>query len=334
MLDSIRNLNKVKRSKQELILMLLSGSAALGLIPFVILRIRSGDWTIAILDMCLFLVFTTNGLYVYKTSKIEIPRLTFALLLVVSMFVGFYIKGVGQLPWSYPALVAIFFAVRPKLAALLCLILITWFAKVLFPLMEIFEYTIFLTTLSTTCLFVFVFANLTRQQHKALLKLSRRDPLTNLRNRRAFDTKIEESIGSIRNQLKTCLLLFDIDHFKKINDELGHDVGDQVLRKLGEIISSRMRRTDYVYRIGGEEFAIILSNSNSNNAYDVAVDILGIVEQSNLVNDRKITVSLGIAEYCEKESKESWYKRCDQALYLAKQSGRNNVKTAKNRPVC
>jgi len=162
----------------------------------------------------------------------------------------------------------------------------------------------------------------------ALEKLSRRDPLTKLRNRRAFDYKMVEFIGSIRNGLKTCLIMFDIDHFKNINDEFGHSVGDRVLYELGSLVSSRMRKTDHVYRIGGEEFAIILTNSSSEDAKIVAEDIRIQIGQSKLIKDAMITISLGIAEYRENESKDSWYKRCDEALYLAKDSGRNTSKHA------
>ena len=320
--------HKVKRSKQEMILMLLSGAAAVGLIPFIVLRVLYADWPNAILDICLFIIFVINGLYVYRTGKVRIPRLVFALLLLLAMFVGFYIKGIGQIPWSYPGLVAIFFAVRPNLAAILCSICIAWLATVLYPLLDIFEYVTFLATLTSTCLFVYVFANLTRQQRKALIKLSRRDPLTNLRNRRAFDLALNQFIGFIRDQQHTCMLLIDIDHFKDINDKFGHSVGDDVLRALGKLMTKRMRKSDLVYRIGGEEFAIILTNSSVQSAINVAKDMGCLVEEADIVDDRKITISIGIADYCENESKDSWFKRCDDALYLAKDSGRNNFKLA------
>lgn len=319
---------EVKRTQQELILMLLSGAALIGLIPFVILRALVHEWPNALFNIVLCSVFLINGLYVYKTRRVKGPRLVFALLLVFAVFIGFYLKGIAQSPWAYPGLVAIFFAVRPKLAAIFCLVCITGISIMAYPAMTIFEYTTYLTSLSFTCLFVYVFANLTRQQRKALIKLSRRDPLTNLRNRRAFDLALDQFIGLIRDNRHTCMLLIDIDHFKEVNDKFGHSMGDDVLRELGNLMTKRMRRSDHAYRIGGEEFAMILTNSNFESAINVAKDIGCIVEGANIIEDRKITISIGVAEYSENESKDSWFKRCDDALYLAKASGRNNFKLA------
>lgn len=328
MLVSQRVNNRQRRTKQALILMLLSGAAFAGLIPFIILRAFANEWPNAIFNIVLCLIFLFNGLYIYKTGRVAGPRLVFALLLVFAMFVGFYLKGVAQTLWAYPALVAIFFAVRPKLAAVLCLICVIWISVFVYPVMLVFEFTTYITTLSFTCLFVYVFANLTRQQRKTLIKLSRRDPLTNLRNRRAFDLALDQYIGLIRNQQHTCMLLIDIDHFKDVNDKFGHTVGDNVLCDLGNLMATRMRRSDHTYRIGGEEFAIILTNSSVDSAINVAKDLGRIVEHTDIIEDHKITISLGVAEYCESESKDSWFKRCDDALYLAKDSGRNKFKLA------
>ena len=317
-----------KRTKQEMILMVLSAATVVALIPFIILRAQAAQWGSLFLDVFLLAVFTVNGIYIYKTSKVKIPRLVFASVIVFAMFLGFYLKGTGQIPWSYPALVAIFFAVRPKLAIAFCLICILWLSAILFPLMDTFSFVTFLVTICFTCLFVYVFANLTRQQRIALIKLTRLDPLTQLRNRRAFDQKMEEVVGLVRKGQQTSLILFDIDHFKRINDSLGHSHGDKVLNELGRVVSNNLRKRDRLYRIGGEEFAIVLANSELEKAMIVAENIRIKVEMASLTPKCKVTISLGIAEYIENESSEQWFERCDNALYLAKDSGRNLCKSA------
>jgi len=317
-----------KFTQSELILIILSWTAFVGLIPFVVLRSLAHEWPQAIFDLLLGLLFALNGYYVYKMRKVEGPRLFFALTLVFSMLYGFYLKGIGQIPWSYPGLVAIFFAVRPNLAALFCTFCILFLGIFVYPHMDTFSFTTYIVSLFFTCLFVYVFANLTAQQKNELIKLSRRDALTGLRNRRAFDYKLEEYIGGVRKEYSTCLIVFDIDHFKKVNDRFGHQVGDQLLKELGAAVSSRIRKSDRLYRIGGEEFAIILTRSRIDNAIKVAEDIRKLVQQTRLVEESLVTISLGVASYREQESKLSWFERCDNALYLAKREGRNKVKVA------
>jgi len=254
--------------------------------------------------------------------------LFFALVLVFSMFYGFYLKGAAQIPWSYPGLVAIFFAVRPNLAATLCIFCLTFLGFYVYPEMDTFSFTTYIVSLFFTCLFVYVFASLTTSQRSELIKLSRRDALTGLRNRRAFDYKLDEFIGVVRREYTACLILLDIDHFKMVNDQFGHQVGDQLLKDLGVIISKRIRKSDRLYRIGGEEFAIILTRSTIENAIMVAENVRELIEQTQLVEESRVTISLGVACYLENESKLSWFERCDDALYLAKGAGRNQVKVA------
>jgi len=322
-----RKLNK--RPKKSKIFIGISAITAIGIIPFVIFRANDGDWVHATFDATLVLIFTFNGLYLYMTGKDKWPRMLFAASITISLIIVLYLKADQYSLWSYPGLVALFFVVRPKLAAMFCATCILWTAFVLYPKLDFLHFQVYIFSLSLTCAAVYVFANITHQQRKALTSLSITDPLTNLLNRRAFDRKMDECIGTIRDGQNSSLILFDIDHFKSLNDEFGHSIGDDVLQKLGLLISKRMRKADKIYRIGGEEFAIVLSSTACDSAKEVAANIRELVETSRLIADRQVTISLGIAEYYENETKDSWFKRCDEALYLAKNSGRNNFKLAK-----
>jgi diguanylate cyclase (GGDEF)-like protein len=317
-----------RRTRLELILMILSGIVVSGLIPFIFIRLSAEQWSHGIFNISLLLVFVYNGVYVYRTRKTRIPRLIFALAVVFAMFLGFYLKGEGEIPWSYPGLVSLFFAVRPRLAAFFCSLCIIWAAVWLFPIMDLFEYITYIITLSFTCLAVYFFASITRKQRIALTKLSRTDSLTGLLNRRAFDEKLDEQIGLIRECQENSLILFDIDHFKRFNDEHGHSAGDRVLREISSLITQRMRRSDRVYRIGGEEFALVLTCTVLSDAIIVAESVRTLIAEANILQGYRVTVSLGVTEYCENESKDSWFKRCDNALYKAKDCGRNRVETA------
>ena len=323
------NKNKVGRSKQELILTWLSFGCAIGIFPFIIIRALALEWPNALFNLLLVSIFIANGLYVFFTRKVQAARMAFAVIILFANIVGFLVLGVSQMLWSYPALVAIFFTVKPKTAAILCGVCVVIMGAISYPQLEVFRFVTYIISLSFTCIFVFFFANLTRQQYKAISNLSRRDSLTDLLNRRAFDEHLEEVQGLVREHQRTCMILFDIDHFKQVNDDFGHWVGDQVLIELAEVVGRRVRKLDKLYRTGGEEFAVILNTIQDDEALKIAENIRIIVKNSMFSDEHKITISLGIAEYLENESKSDWFERCDSALYSAKNKGRDQSVVAK-----
>ncbi|MGA1863062.1 diguanylate cyclase [Deferribacter thermophilus] len=159
-----------------------------------------------------------------------------------------------------------------------------------------------------------------------LMKKAIYDELTQTYNRRYFKTVIKNEIEKVkRYNINSCLLLFDIDFFKKINDTYGHDTGDLVLKKLSSIIKSSIRATDHLFRIGGEEFAIILTNTKINDATQVAEKIRVITENYTFEKVGKVTISIGVTKIKSKDTEETLYKRADEALYQSKKTGRNKA---------
>lgn len=158
------------------------------------------------------------------------------------------------------------------------------------------------------------------------------DTLTGLSNRRAFETAIAKlSDQSRQHHTDLSLMIIDIDFFKNINDEHGHLVGDKVLRSLANLLSANVKGKDIVARIGGEEFAILLTDTQLENAKKVAETLRRLVEQTNFKRIDtgrslgRLTISIGITNYRAGEFYEGFWGRADQALYQAKQSGRNQV---------
>ena len=160
--------------------------------------------------------------------------------------------------------------------------------------------------------------------------LSNTDDLTQIYNRRKFEQKFKEEISrSKRTKLPFSLIMFDIDFFKEVNDEFGHIVGDQVLVRLTEEITTQVRLEDTFARYGGEEFVIILSNSNIEQVIEKAEKLREHVKEVEFNNGISITLSFGVTQFNIGESSEEMFQRVDEALYEAKEAGRDSVVSRK-----
>jgi diguanylate cyclase (GGDEF)-like protein len=155
------------------------------------------------------------------------------------------------------------------------------------------------------------------------------DQLTVLFNRYAYGDILGKEIAQARrNTSGLCLILFDIDHFKHINDRHGHDTGDQVLKFVAQTVNTCIRKSDYLFRIGGEEFAIIAANTNASHAIMLAEKIRQTFTTKKYREDCSVTLSLGVAELQDNEGVDDIFRRADSALYKAKTSGRNRVQAS------
>ena len=163
------------------------------------------------------------------------------------------------------------------------------------------------------------------EEKKKLITESLTDPLTGILNRRAILEELSQRMNHHLYDFEhLSILMLDIDLFKKINDNYGHIVGDKVLIKVSEIISQLIRGFDTVGRYGGEEFLVILPNTNSENAYKAAERIRKKIEETEFDDIEHLTVSIGFTSYAD-ESIESLINKADQNLYEAKRTGRNKV---------
>lgn len=160
-----------------------------------------------------------------------------------------------------------------------------------------------------------------------LRDLSEKDALTNIYNRRTFYVKVDELIHEMHDR-KTpfSLIMFDIDNFKQINDTYGHLVGDEVLKKVTELINDDKRHKDQIFRFGGEEFFLLLPNTQIDGAIKVANRIHQMISDLNIAKVGHISVSMGVIEYKEFETIDDSIKRVDDLMYDAKALGKNQIK--------
>lgn len=154
------------------------------------------------------------------------------------------------------------------------------------------------------------------------------DALTGLWNRAHFDHVLEKELGrSLRHKQPVSLILFDIDHFKHINDEFGHQAGDEVLREIALIGSAVIRSSDALFRWGGDEFAVLAPSTGYRGAAHLAESLRREAASHRFPAVGSLTLSLGVAEHtASNESAESWFRRTDGMLYAAKGNGRNTVR--------
>jgi diguanylate cyclase (GGDEF)-like protein len=162
--------------------------------------------------------------------------------------------------------------------------------------------------------------------NKKLKYLSERDQLTDLYNRHKMNKEIREHYYNFKRYGRPfSLLMVDIDKFKNINDTYGHMVGDEVLKKLAKILVKNIRKTDIASRWGGEEFLILLSETNLEQAIEVAEKIRKTIEKESFPKDIRITVSIGVDSVENHEHIKDLLILVDEKLYKAKESGRNRV---------
>ena len=167
------------------------------------------------------------------------------------------------------------------------------------------------------------------EKYDLIKQISISDTLTGVYNRKFYNEKISELFSSYKRYGRTfSILMFDIDDFKFINDTYGHDTGDRVLIKMSQLVQENLRQTDYLCRLGGEEFAVLLPDISIDEAKSVAEKIRKELSQSILIPQRIVTVSIGVTEVRPNDNEDIIYKRVDKMLYIAKKDGKNRIEVA------
>ena len=169
-----------------------------------------------------------------------------------------------------------------------------------------------------------ILGQLQPEEQSFLLALIDKDPLTGVYNRRKFDRDLELVLAmSDRTQKGISLFMIDIDHFKKYNDQFGHQEGDRILREVTRCLETSLREYDktHIYRYGGEEFVIIIPQISDDNAYGIGERLRKQVKTAT-----GVSISVGISHYrAETDDLQTLIENADKALYLAKEKGRDRV---------
>ncbi|PAV27059.1 GGDEF domain-containing protein [Tamilnaduibacter salinus] len=250
----------------------------------------------------------------------------FAVFAIASVLYSTLINGYIGLFWAYPAIAAIFFLMALRRAIGINAVFVVAVATVSyyrFPEAEFWRITF---SLALSVVFVTIFAWLVGRMQAELTKLATTDPLTGCLNRSQLADVLNRHIQlRERYERVASLVLIDLDHFKSINDRWGHTTGDRVLQEAARRLDRRLRECDQLFRVGGEEFMVILPETRQKTAEDLARELLITLSSAPFLEDVPITASAGVTEVVRGETWSTWLNRADQALYTAKHTGRGRV---------
>ncbi len=321
-----------KLQLEELLPILLAMAGVVGITPFVVIRLLTGDYALAAVDAVIVVMECVIIWAIYGRGAIRGGSIAMSILCALGAVAVVHLKGGISVFWLFPLVVAIFFLLKPIESVIGTLLTTIAISPVIFSDFTPLESTVVFASIIVTCIVSAAFSALTAAQRRRLTELTLRDPLTGAENRRAMDEAMQAIIAvAATQQTPFSLIMLDIDYFKRINDEHGHAVGDRVLSAVSDQIRATIRADDRLYRVGGEEFVVISKGAGVELARRLgetlreSVSQLCIPQKNGRGESLSVTVSLGVAELLPDEDPDHWYKRADDALYEAKRSGRNRT---------
>lgn len=304
--------------------------ASLGIAPLCVVRYLNGEIINALVDLAIVVVALGSAIVTYRRGYVSqfISNITAGLYSTGAVAVAHLNEPIFVF-WLFPALLANFFLLRAKAALIVNLLAIAAILPIANRLETSTEFFAMVSSLLICGSMAFVFALLTHKQQLLLQGYANQDALTGLGNRRAMDEEMRLSLEDCaRNQIPATLIILDLDFFKRVNDKFGHATGDLVLVDLASLLSRRVRKTDRVFRFGGEEFVVLARNTAIADALVIAEQLRAQIEIELHDPEGSLTASLGCAQLQADETAEEWFVRTDKAVYQAKQQGRNCVVAA------
>lgn len=327
-----RVLVRLRKDFQLSIITLMGLFGVLGVSPYAVYRALHGNYLVSIADTVIVLSTVLAVIHAWRTGDTVKPGVCLAGIFSLCATLITINLGVNGLFWIYPLILFNFFMVSPPRALLATVLVVA--ALSIYALLQpgtVFEsrYQMlsFLVTALMASILTFIFAYRTQHQREQLHAWATRDPLTGARNRRVMNEELKIAVSTRRrHRTSAAVLLMDLDHFKQINDRFGHQAGDQVLVSLVERITLNIRDADRLFRFGGEEFLLLLNNTDEHGLLSAAEHLQADIAEHLKSPGGPVTVSMGGAVLRASETWESWLQRADQQLYHAKHAGRNCIR--------
>ncbi|RFF26573.1 MULTISPECIES: GGDEF domain-containing protein [unclassified Wenzhouxiangella] len=296
----------------------------LGILPLAVYRYFVGDWQTGTGDVVLVGIIVALVAYAWKSGRTRLAARVLALIVTFGYLV-LVIFGSISVMWAFPILSAGFLLadrVFGSLSAVGTLVLTALFSGRFDTTVDLWS---FVTTGVLVSIFGLIFATWTQMQRRQLASIARSDPLTGAGNRLGLRTALDECVKRFQEDREPAgLALLDLDHFKAVNDTYGHDAGDQVLIELVRQVRSHMRDQDQVFRMGGEEFVLLLPDTDEHGLVSALSKLHAHLRKHLYGPGGPVRVSIGVASLNGPDP-QSWLARADRALYRAKEAGRNRL---------
>jgi diguanylate cyclase (GGDEF)-like protein len=302
---------------------LLATLGSVALLPFAVADLALGRPVVAIPMLALSAALMVG---VWQLARgIYRPALVaavFGVPAVVVNLIGSAKIGTMGTYWSYVIVLA-YYLVFPRRWAMV-------FSATLIAAMAPFAWNEFggeigsryAVTLVLVALFAHLTVGLVDDRERRLIEQMTIDPLTGVLNRSTLTSRLDAAAAQAA---PVSLLALDVDHFKSINDRFGHETGDAVLSGLASVMASNVREGTAIFRLGGEEFVLLLERTDATLAEAVGQRLITSIAAHRFVDGHTVTASIGAAEVAPGESVQSWLRRADRALYRAKDAGRNTL---------
>jgi diguanylate cyclase (GGDEF)-like protein len=308
------------------ILSLFGLCAVFGVTPFAVFRFASGNALAGSIDLGIVLAIMAGVAYAWRSGNTRGASIFVMSTSLVGCGSIATLLGVPGLFWMYPTLLASFLLVGHRIAGIATVIALGFLALHGGAFASPLQALMFLTSASIVVLFALLFALRTEAQRRRLEQMATCDPLTGAFNRRTLEGELDRAIAwSRRHGSPLGVAVLDLDHFKRINDARGHDVGDRVLIDFVAMVQAHGRAEDRLFRVGGEEFLLLLPGISQDALGAVAEALRRTVAEGLTDGVGPVTVSIGAAALAAGETRRTWVARADAALYRAKAAGRDRV---------
>lgn len=309
------------------LMLLIGGTGVLVVSIFAVYRWHTGNLSGALLNLGIVLSLTGVLVFAARARDSRLPAAMFVLATTLGAIASAYVFGRTGIYWTFLVL-WISFVLAPARLALVCNLALL--AAVLVGNRALFdtghEWAAYFATGFMVTSYAWLVSHRLERQRSRLQAQAEADPLTGAGNRRLMQRELERVLGSTPSEASAGVLaVLDLDHFKQVNDEHGHEAGDRVLVRLVELLEQRLRKLDGVYRLGGEEFVLLLPGTPLAQAAPRLYALQAELNRGLATLPGRVTVSIGAAEHLPTETWSQWLGRADAALYRAKQAGRNRV---------
>lgn len=317
-------MDRIRQDLHLALVLIFSFISSLMILPFMVYRILNGQFLAASIDAALIVCIGIGALHAYRSGNTRRVAMFLAVTDSAGCIAIAFVAGPAGPLWMYAVMLTNFLIVERKPAALISAIGIAAIVASPLALPELVHKAAYISSSMVACVFAYVFAWRTDLQRKQLEDLALLDPLTGACNRRGLNAELEIAMAtSSRNGKPLGLIIFDLDHFKRINDRFGHDAGDNVLVQVANVVRKTTRRNDRFFRLGGEEFALLIPETSPESLRDIAEKVRLAIQREVRCGDASVTSSLGASILRIGESAGNWQARADAAMYRAKHGGRN-----------